>query len=357
MQYCPQHFGGRDHGPDAASAGVVRAPAGTSQTEFNQMAAAYLDAHPPLPNVPSQLLTNRIEDMGFDTEQEGVAVFSDYHFGGLIDPRVSGGIGGFDVATARSRLNDWANGVLRFTQMTQTHIRVRVLHILALGDDMEGNGHMFPTQSLQMEMPVYFQYLGFVEDMTDVLIRLLMRYETIHIYKVFGNHGRIAARAKDNYDPDNIELMAWHTIAERCERLAPGRFTFDISSSFFQLIRIQGFSFLIRHGDGMNLHSTYTGVMDNKLAMNSIVGEVINYMIIGHHHTASEREEEISGDIISNGCFAGPSLLAMRMKRPRANRPSQEIFFVHPRRGITHHYRIHLAEEEEVRRPQWIGYN
>jgi hypothetical protein len=287
--------------------------------------------------------------MGFDTPQHAVACFSDYHFGGKVDSRVTGGIGGYDVATARYRLADWRDGVLRFTQMMQTTLTVPVLHVLALGDDMEGNGHMYGTQALEMELSPYFQYMGFVADMTDTLVSLLTRFEKIHVYKVFGNHGRLSGSKKDAYDPDNYELMAWDTIAARCELAAPGKFTFDISPAFFQIVDILGYSFYLRHGDGVNLHSTYVGVVDNKLAMNSIVGEVLDYMMLGHHHTASEREEEISGAVLSNGCFVGPSLLALKMRRPRANRPSQEMFFVHPKKGITHRHRIHLATAEEVR--------
>ena len=144
--------------------------------------------------------------------------------------------------------------------------------------------------------------------------------------------------------------MAWQLIKERCENAAPGRFTFDISSAYFMLADILGWSFLIRHGDGVNLTSTYTGITHNKLAMNSIVGENVDYYVMGHHHIASEREEEINGTSMSNGYFVGPSLLAIRMRQPRANRPSQELFFVHPTHGVTHKHRIYLASRDEVRK-------
>jgi hypothetical protein len=320
-----------------------------SPDEFREVADQYLHDRIPLPAPPDKVVATAIEDMGFDTPQHAVACFSDYHFGGKVDPQVTGGIGGYDVATARYRLLDWRDGVLRFTQMMQALMPVPELHILALGDDMEGNGHMFPTQALQMEISAYFQYLGFVEDMTEVLVSFLQRFEKVHIYKVFGNHGRLSSSKKESFDPDNFELMAWQTIAARVEAAVPGRFTFDISPAFFMLVDILGWEFYLRHGDGVNLRATYTGALDTKLATNSIVGKVIPYMVLGHHHTATEDEAEIDGDIISNGCFVGPSLLALRMRRPRANRPSQEVFFIHPRKGITHRHRVHLATREEVR--------
>ena len=317
--------------------------------EFKEEADKRLDERVSIPNPPKKVLATKVKDMGFDTSQHAVACFSDYHYGGLVDPLVTGGIGGYNVATARTRLTDWRDGVLRFTQMLQVVVDVPELHILALGDDLEGNGHMFGTQALQMEMSVYFQYIGFVEDMTQAIVSLLQRFDKIHVYKVFGNHGRLSASKKDSYDPDNFELMAWQNIADRVERIVPGRVTFDISPAFFMIVNILGWDFYIRHGDGVNLRSTYTGPLDNKLATNSIIGKVIPYMVFGHHHTATEDEAEIDGDIISNGCFVGPSLFALKMRRPRANRPSQELFFVHPKKGITHRQRIHLAQRDEVR--------
>ena len=340
--------GARKGGP------IVKTAAAEERRQLEQAALEdakeFIRRERPLPAIPPRILATNVEDMGFKTPQHAVACFSDYHYGSKIDPTVMGGIGGYDCATARQRLAYWRDGVLRFTQMMQALMPVPELHILALGDDIEGNGHMFGSQGLQMEKSIYFQFMGFVEDVTEVLISFLPRYKKIHVYKVFGNHGRIAARAKDNYDPDNVELMAWHLIKERCERAAPGRFSFDISDSFFMLVDILGWSFYLRHGDGVNLHSTYTGITHNKLAMNSIVGETINYMVMAHHHTASEREEEIDGTSISNGCFVGPSLLALRMRQPRANRPSQELFFVHPKHGVTHRHRLYLADRQEVRR-------
>ncbi len=316
--------------------------------EFQKRAEKVLGKRVALPPIPAKVQAVKVEDMGFDTDQHAVACFSDYHYGSLVDPIVTGGIGGYNCAIARRRLADWRDGVLRFTQMMTTTINIPVLHILALGDDMEGNGHMFGTQGMQMEISPYFQFLGFVADMTDTIVDLLSRFEKIHVYKVFGNHGRMSGSKKDAFDPDNIELMAWQTIAARVGAVTD-RVTFDISPAFFMVTDILGSSFYFRHGDGVNLHATYTGVVENKLAMNSILGEVLNYMVLGHHHTASEREEEIDGAVISNGCFVGPSLLALKMRKPRANRPSQEMFFVHPEHGITHRQRIHLAKPEEVR--------
>ena len=309
----------------------------------------FFKTHVKLPPVPERIKTTAIGKMGLG-EHEAVAVFSDYHLGSKIDVRVTGGLAEYNPQIARHRLAEWRNGVLRFTQMTQALAPVNTLHIFALGDDLEGHGEMFGTQKFEIDDSIYFQYMAFIQDMCEILPQFLTRYKKVIIHKVHGNHGRVAASAKQAYPPDNFELMAWQNIKDRMMALAPGRFEFNISTSFFIMLEILGWSFYIRHGHKIGgLKSTYTGAQDNKFRMNSIVGEVINYMVKAHLHEAGSQEAEIQGQVIQNGCFVGPSLLSVEGNRAAANLPSQELFFVNRKRGITHHHRIYLATVDEVR--------
>lgn len=342
---------------DSASEGT---PSQEALDEFlirhwDEQARKFLKSYVPLPQVPEKIQTTVVDEMDLG-EHQGVALFSDYHFGSKIDARVTGGLAEYNEKIARKRLARWRDGVLRFTQMQQVVSTVEVLHIFALGDDLEGHGAMFGTQSLQLDESVFFQYMGFVEDLTDVLISLTSRYKKIYVHKVYGNHGRIAAKSKDSYGPDNLELMAWQNIKDRCLALEPGKFEFNISTSFFLMLEILGYTFYIRHGHMIGgLNRTYTGALDNKLRMNSIVGEVINYMVKAHLHEAAQMEGEIGGMVIQNGCFVGPSLLSVEGNRAAANLPSQEMFFIHPTHGIVNSHRITLATAKEVRRVKVWG--
>lgn len=311
----------------------------------------FLRDYASLPPVPKKIQAIHIKEMEVG-EHKAVALFSDYHFGSEIDPRVTGGLAEYNMAIARDRLGKWRNAVLRFTQLQQVFCEVNELHLFALGDDFEGHGDMFDTQKLQMEESVFFQYVGFVIDMTEVLMSFLARYKKVYVHKVHGNHGRVAASAKGAYPPDNMELFAWREIQARCEAAAPGRFEFDISTSFWRMVELFGkFTFYIRHGHRIKgIGNTYVSALSNKLAMNSVVGEVINYMVKAHLHQSESMEAEIGGMIIQNGCFVGPSLLSVEGQKVAASLPSQEMFFVHPRHGLTDRHTLHLATPEEMRR-------
>jgi hypothetical protein len=330
-----------------------------------------LDERAPLPPVPAKIQAIRQEDMGFDTPQEAIVLFSDYHYGSRIDKRVSAGLAEYNIDIARDRAVRWRDGVLRFTQQDQFLLTVDTLHIFALGDDMEGHGMMFGSQGLQMDESLGFQVVGFVDDISAILPTFLARYKKIIVYKVHGNHGRIAKSAKEAYPPDNAELFAWQMIAERItgayggtvsttdtgvRAYTGGPIEFYISPSFIMFLDILGFTFAIRHGHGIKgLQATYTGAIANKLRLNAIVGEVLNYYIKAHLHEAQSAENEIRGEIIQNGCFVGPSLLSVEMSQAAANLPSQEMFLMHPRKGITNRHRITLAEVDEVRQLEFIG--
>lgn len=338
--------------------------------KLDSQARDFLSKYRPLASVPEHIKTTRIEEMGFDTPQPAIALFSDLHYGSRIDPRATGGLAEYNIDICRERLARWRNALLRFHQMDSLLIDIPSLHLFALGDDIEGHGNMFPTQALQMDESVLFQQMGFIEDVSAVLLALLERYPKINVYKVYGNHGRITESAKASYGPDNLEIMAWEHIADRVRlktggewrtsrtgihSLVGGLIDFHISRSFFIMAEIEDQLIYARHGHRIGgLQRTYTGAMDNKLRMNSIIGRPINYMLKAHLHEAQEMEGEIGGQVIQNGCFVGPSLLSVEMQRAAASLPSQEMYLIHPKHGLTHHHRIRLATPEELRQGEAV---
>ncbi len=358
---------------DKRTAAVISedAPEADTLEQMEERAVQHLADRMPLPQVPDVIKVTNREDMGFDSQQEAVALFSDLHYGSRIDRRVTAGLAEYNIDLARERLARWRDRLLRFTQMSQLSVDVDTLHLLALGDDIEGHGQMFATQALQMEESAYFQMIGFAEDMTKILLDMLTRYGRIRIYKVHGNHGRIGRSARDSYGPDNMELMAWRLVAERVraqtggewgksvngiDQLTGGQIEFFISPAFIMFSEVLGWNVAMRHGHGIKgIQSTYTGALNNKFRLNAVVGEVINYYFKAHLHEAQSTESEIQGEVIQNGCFVGPSLLSLEMSQAAANLPSQEFMLFHPTYGKTHHYRLHLATAGEIRQHEWVG--
>lgn len=324
--------------------------------EMADRAREFLETHMPLPEVPKLLRATRVEELDLH-RQEAVGLFSDYHFHEVIDPRATGGIGLYNEDVARQRLARWRDGTLRFTQMMQCLMPVDHYHLFALGDEFAGHGKMYKAQPFQLSASILFQVVGFVEDMTGVLVDLSERYKRITVYKCHGNHGRVGYGRDDLPQWDNLELLAWVMIRDRIRAVGLGdRFDFHITVSPFVLTEIMGKTFLGTHGETTKPWSPYaaSGVYNAKLRTNALLGEVVNYWVLAHHHTPYQMERELEGQIRGNGSFVGPSLLAVNKIR-EANLPSQELFFVHPKYGITHPHRIHLAMVEDIRSIHIVG--
>ena len=81
--------------------------------EIQEHAADYLKAYRSLPPVPDFIKATKIEDMGFNSAQAGVALFSDLHYYSRIDRRASNGLAEYNIDIARERLALWRNGVRR----------------------------------------------------------------------------------------------------------------------------------------------------------------------------------------------------------------------------------------------------
>ena len=339
--------------------------------EALEQAAEFVREHKSLPPVPDRIKARQLKDMGFDQPHEAVSPFSDLHYGLRIDRRASGGLAEYNEDIARERFVRWRNGVLRYAQISQLVLETNKLHVPSLGEALEGHGKIFGSQALQLEESVVFQVLGFVDLMSEAALSFLERFPGVSFICVPPNHTRVAARARDAYTPDNLELMAWQNIGDRVRaevggewrvsengvrHLEGGPIEFHIAYSATAFMDVMGWLCALRHGHGIKgLQATYTGAIDNKLRLNSVIGRVINYYLKAHLHEAQSAEHEIQGEIIQNGTFVGPSLLSIEMSRASASLPSQEFMLFDRKHGKTEQRRIHLAEVEEVRQLEVIG--
>jgi len=296
---------------------------------------------PPLPE----------EDLGFGPQHQ-VALFSDLHRGLIVDSQETGGLGGYNLDICRDRLAKWRDKVPRFRQTYR--FEVTKLWLLDLGDDFAGHGKMYPAQAYFLQEHLTEQVVGFVVDMEDVLRCFAAAYQRVHVVKVKGNHGRTGDKRGDRPERDNVETLAWRWIADRVRDL--DNVTIEIAEGFFALVDILDHVFYLTHGEDILPASPYAqrGGLNTKLRMNSVLGRVINYLCLAHHHYKMTIEREIGGKLIVNGCFPGPDLLSVKTYH-EANLPSQKVFAVHPKWGITHETEIYLASPEEVRQVPVYG--
>ncbi len=135
-KYCDDHY-----------KGTVRPSKGVDAAEIFE---GYKKIARKLPPIPKRLTINKLEQMGFDTPQEGIALLGDIHYGSRIEHSATAGLAIYNTDIAKERLTRWRDTLLRFTQMNQALLPLETLHLIELGDDIEGHGEMFGSQKLQM---------------------------------------------------------------------------------------------------------------------------------------------------------------------------------------------------------------
>ena len=350
--YCSGSCRGRASAAKRVSeirSGTPVAPAPTLEEMVQESWAAVKPLPAPHPKVLLQVADE--SDLDFGTQHQ-VALFSDLHRNEVVDPRETGGIGLYNENVMLERLGRWRDGVVRFKQTYR--FPVTTLHIGALGDDLEGHGQIYPAQAYFMDRNLLDQVLGFIGNMEDILRFFATIYKEVIVDHVPGNHGRTGTKRGDRPFQDNIENIAWMWLRDRLRDVP--NLTVRVHTSFFALVDILGWMFYFAHGDDVLPMSPYAkrGGQNTKLRMNAVIGQVINYMCIAHSHTNIEFEPEIGGRFMVNGNFVGPCMLSVQGMH-EANLPSQLIFAVHPKYGITHRTTLALASPEEIRNVTVFG--
>ena len=269
------------------------------------------------------------------SEEEAVLMISDVQAGLVLGMRDSGGLGEFNSKILIEQavfLTDTVIGLMRY------HSNIKTLHIFLGGDIVDGET-IFPGHSRQIDMNSVQQVMLCVEHLGRMIWKLAHVFVKIVVHCVIGNHGRIGR--KDEQDPmSNLDYLTYKWLEER---LKPAKnVEWDIPDTWWTLVPIQGYNFLLVHGDdvgGGYAGIPFYGAGRNKARyqdMLSVSGRmqgtqipIVNYMCIGHF---SEPADFYS--CIMNGSWPGGTVFSVKRLQRNAI-PSQKFWGVHRRWGLT----------------------
>lgn len=290
--------------------------------------------------------------VGKGDEEEAVALVSDQQIGEVVDPVEMQGLGAYCRELFALRVERWAKAIMKITRLHQHAYPLRKLHVWFLGDNTDGvliyRGQSWHLDAVKLEQ----MFIG-TQAFARALASLLQVYESIHVTGILGNHGR-EGRKGETRRIDNSDILFYYTLSLLLANYRD-RIAWEVPRSHFALKEVQGWRFLLTHGDEINASQTYNipfyGVRRadagyTKMLASKKLG--YEYMVLGHHHTASMIDSE-TGEEITNGSWVGGNELSIRKKRTLSV-PTQLFFGVHERKGITWRYKIRLYEpgDEEL---------
>lgn len=276
-------------------------------------------------------------------EEYAVALLSDMQTGKITPD--------YDSAVARVRVERYADKIIELATIQEQHHPVRHCVIPMLGDMVEGVD-IFPGQQWLIDSTLYDQVFNTTPTiLADFARRLLQHFDTVTVYAVDGNHGRIGR--KGQFGPmDNADRMVYR-VTELLMRDEP-RFKLVMTDpagerNWFHVMRLGAYSALLIHGDqirgAMGFPWYGLGKKVNSWAAGGLGRDVtFQDVFMGHYHQLSliplnHRNVYANGSTESYNTFAQENLAAQ-------SEPSQWLLFVDPRKGrVTASYGVHLREE------------
>lgn len=271
-------------------------------------------------------------------EEIAVAVISDWQLAKTTP--------NYDSEVCELRIEEYAEKVIKLTNIQRADHPVRKLHIWALGDIVEGE-LIFPGQSHLIDSSLYRQVtIDGPRILGNFIRRMLQEFDSVHFVGVIGNHGALGGRARRDYDPETNADRMLYRIIQHIFADEP-RITFNIPDgpherNWYAIDTIGNYSTLLFHGDQIKSFGSQYGFIKKILGWKSgAIEDDFDDAYMGHYHqptkmTLNSVTLRVSGSPESYNTYAIESLAAVGF-------PSQPLHFVHPENGTTCEYTVWLT--------------
>lgn len=255
----------------------------------------------------------------------------------------------YDSTVCRTRVLRYAQKIVDLSAVQRLHHPVRHCVVPMLGDMIEGVD-IFPGQQWLIDSTLYAQLFETTPTLLAEFMRhLLANFDTVTVYAVDGNHGRIGR--KGQFGPmDNADRMLYRILA-LLMRDEP-RFQLIMTDpegerNWYQVMELGAYSALLIHGDqirgSMGFPWYGLGKKVNGWGSGGIP-ERFQDVMMGHYHQLgriplNQRAVWANGSTESTNTFAAETLAAQ-------SEPSQWLLFVDPDAGrVTASYGVDLRDD------------
>lgn len=306
------------------------------------------------PEPPAWLIEERT---GGSAPGVPVTIWSDWHFGEVVNPVEVGGVNEFSIAVAKERVRRLVERTidLCFSHMVKPDYPGIV--VCLGGDLISGDIHEELAVSNELlTAPTLLELQGVLiwalEQMAD-------RFGRVFVPCVVGNHGRMThkPRAKGRVHT-SFEWLVYCQLErhfqgdDRIQFLVPG----EADAHF----RVYGHRYMLTHGDSLGVRggdgiigllgpvSRGTIKLRNSEAQ---IGRDFDTVIMGHWH----QYLPMPGCIV-NGALKGFDEYARLFLRARYQAPIQALWFTHPSRGVTFQVPVYLDDNRRAQPEEWLAW-
>ena len=288
-----------------------------------------------------------------------VAFWSDWHWGEKVSREEVGGVNEFNRAIAKQRVQTLVETTIELAKHHMVKPEYPGIVVCLGGDFISGNIHEElretndgPVQQSILE--VQEQLIGAINSMADV-------FGKVFVPCVVGNHGRTTVKPRAKHRV--YESYEWNIYCQLERWFAKdARITFHVPSETDAHFRIYGHRFMLTHGDTLGVKGG-DGIIGaigpiargaTKVGRSEAqIGRDFDTLLMGHYHTYIPRGDAIP--VIVNGALKGYDEYARLMLRVPYSRPTQALFFVNEKYGITAQWPVKLERaEKSADHAEWL---
>lgn len=286
-------------------------------------------------------------------------LWSDWHWGEVVDSNQVNGVNTFDLATAHLRLKRLVERTIDLCFNHMTSPRYPGIVVNLGGDMISGDIHDELTETNELpSMPVL---LDLFDKLAWALGVLADAFGRIHVEGVVGNHGRNTHRPRmKNRVYSNFDWLLYSMLEKHFRAAKDDRITFDIPPGTDAYYRVYGHRYLLTHGDALGVKGG-DGIIgslgpilrgDVKVRRQSeAVSQPYDTLLMGHWH----QWLPLFPRLCVNGSLKGFDEFAKIALRAPPEEPMQGLWFTHPERGITATWPVKLGEKQDAKGLFWVS--
>ena len=275
-----------------------------------------------------------------------VVMLSDEHADQIVLPEQVGNLERYNFRIALRRAEEYVDTVVKFTQNTLSSYHFKTLYIFAIGDHTSGEIHNAKDHS---EYRNAFRNSLAIGQMHSLMLQeLAVYFPEIKIIYLSGNHGRRSVRKDYHGARNNWDYLIAETARIYCREIK--NINFMIPDAFSAGVDVEGWGFGLSHGDDIRswLNIPWYGIEKKTrrlAAISATRGKRIHYYCFGHFHNAAT-QAALDGETIINGSWVATDPYAYESLSVFSE-PSQWMFGVHHKRGISWRLNMRLRTDRE----------
>lgn len=251
----------------------------------------------------------------------------------------------YDTEVCERRVKRAVSKTIKLAEIQRADHPVRDVHVMLGGDLVEGVS-IFPGQAWEIDSTMFDQTFRAAALVESVVLSLLESFESVTVWEVAGNHGRIG-RKGDHPRRDNWDVIVGKIARERLT--AQTRLTWKQPESWYQIVEVGAYRAMLVHGDqvksfGGNVPAYGVLRKANAWAAGGIP-EKFDAVYLGHMHQPMTLQMSGGGLVYMTPSTESGSAYA-REFMASLGRPGQRLQFIDPKRGrVTADYLLWLDDE------------